>query len=58
MKDKVAVIIPTFNRKQYLRNVLTQLFHQIDAVSELIVIVVVDGSTDGKVLATGGIQKA
>lgn len=49
MKDKVAVIIPTFNRKQYLRNVLTQLFHQIDAVSELIVIVVVDGSTDGTI---------
>ena len=45
---KLGVIIPTFNRKSYLKAVLTQLLSQKKNASvEVIPVVVVDGSTDG-----------
>lgn len=44
---KVAIIIPTFNRKEYLRTILNQIIAQ-NAVNVIIkTIVVVDGSSDG-----------
>ncbi|HEV7231468.1 MAG TPA: glycosyltransferase family 2 protein [Bacteroidia bacterium] len=44
----ICPIIPTFNRRDYLRIVLTQLFSQEDSGNyELKPVVVVDGSTDG-----------
>lgn len=45
---KLGVIIPTFNRKSYLKIILKQLLSQAKNPSvELIPVVVVDGSTDG-----------
>lgn len=45
---KLAVIIPTYNRKQYLRTLLIQIYRQIPGNFEIVaVVVVVDGSTDG-----------
>src|SRR3954468_3602153 len=45
---KLGVIIPTFNRKSYLRVVLKQLLSQEKNNSvEIIPVVIVDGSTDG-----------
>jgi GT2 family glycosyltransferase len=46
--EKLGVIIPTFNRKSYLKVLLYQLFSQEkNNVWELIPVVIVDGSTDG-----------
>jgi len=44
---KIAVIIPSFNRKDHLTEVLTDLRHQTGAGFELKTYAVVDGSTDG-----------
>jgi len=45
---KICIIITTYNRKQYLRKLLIQLYQQhIDNMIILDIIVVVDGSTDG-----------
>ena len=48
MQSNITIIIPTFNRKEYLRNILAQLLSQqlLESIS-LNIIVVVDGSTDG-----------
>ncbi|MGX5687383.1 glycosyltransferase family 2 protein [Arcticibacter tournemirensis] len=46
-KLKLAVIIPTFNRKDYLSSLLSNLIEQDVKDVDLDVIVVVDGSTDG-----------
>ncbi len=43
----LAVVIPTFNRKTYLRTLLDQLLRQEGSDFRLSVVVVVDGSTDG-----------
>jgi GT2 family glycosyltransferase len=45
----VSVIIPTFNRKAHLNNLLNQLLQQTDllAAEKVDVIVAMDGSTDG-----------
>lgn len=44
---KVAVVIPTFNRKEYLKKLLDQI--RVQDINNVIImpIVVVDGSTDG-----------
>jgi GT2 family glycosyltransferase len=45
---KVAIIIPTFNRKAYLKKLLLQLAGQNNLLNiDLIPVVVIDGSTDG-----------
>ena len=44
---KIAVIIPSFNRKDHLTEVLTDLRHQTGAGFELKTYAVIDGSTDG-----------
>ena len=45
---KISVIIPTFNRQQYLKKLLNQLATQnLGADKELYIIVVNDGSSDG-----------
>lgn len=46
---KISVVIPTYNRKQELCKLLTQLNHQIFSGFQIQVFVVVDGSTDGTV---------
>ena len=48
MMIKISVIIPTFNRQQYLKKLLTQLYNQnLGADIKLSIIVVNDGSSDG-----------
>lgn len=44
---ELSVIIPTFNRAQRLRACLTALCEQTQPLSDIEVVVVVDGSTDG-----------
>jgi len=46
---KIAIVIPTFNRQELLKNTLLQINEQISELSDykFIIIVVVDGSTDG-----------
>lgn len=44
---KIAVVIPTYNRKSLLRNLLLQLNAQKLNKMELYIVVVVDGSNDG-----------
>ena len=44
---KIAAIIPTFNRKEHLRNVLVDLYNQILNNSKIEIIAIVDGSSDG-----------
>lgn len=43
----LAIIIPSFNRKDYLDNLLKQIFHISHSGFLINVITVVDGSTDG-----------
>lgn len=45
--NKLSVIIPTYNRKNYLCRLLAQLQHQVLNNVEMSIIVVVDGSSDG-----------
>ncbi len=45
----IAVVIPTFNRKDLLKNLLTQLAQQEKTGVSLKIITVVDGSTDGTI---------
>ena len=45
--DKIAIIIPTFNRKDCLSRLLGQLKSQVLDGVEMSIVVVVDGSTDG-----------
>lgn len=45
----IAVIIPTYNRISPLRKLLKQLYLQIPGNYKLIIIVVIDGSTDGTI---------
>lgn len=44
---KLSVVIPTFNRQKCLYILLQQLLHQDLEYTELMVVVVVDGSNDG-----------
>jgi GT2 family glycosyltransferase len=44
---KITVVIPTYNRKNYLSKLLVQLKNQVLKNVEMSIIVVVDGSTDG-----------
>ena len=48
---KISVIIPVRNRKEYTRNILSQIFNQIaqtqNSILAIYIIVVDDGSTDG-----------
>lgn len=44
---KIAVVIPTYNRKNYLSKLLVQLKDQVLNHVEMSIVVVVDGSTDG-----------
>jgi len=45
---RIGVVIPTHNRKEALRRVLVQLDgQQLDDTIEMIVVIVVDGSSDG-----------
>lgn len=46
-KLTVGVVIPTFNRREYLRTLLNQIKAQILKDIKLFIVVVVDGSTDG-----------
>lgn len=46
---KISVIIPTFNRKNYLRRLLQQIHNSKITDIELFVVIVVDGSTDGTI---------
>ena len=45
--NKLSVIIPTYNRKNYLSSLLAQLKKQVLSNVEMSIIAVVDGSTDG-----------
>jgi GT2 family glycosyltransferase len=45
----ICIIIPTFNRKIYLRTILNQLYNQKLTTAKLTVIVIVDGSLDGTI---------
>lgn len=46
--QKLGVVIPTFNRKSYLKGLLNQLFSQEKVYDlQIIPVVVVDGSNDG-----------
>jgi len=47
--NKLSVIIPTYNRKNYLSRLLAQLQHQALSNVEMSIIAVVDGSSDGTV---------
>ena len=44
---KICIIVPTYNRKNYLRILLNQLKHQKVKGCKIETIVIVDGSTDG-----------
>jgi GT2 family glycosyltransferase len=44
---KTAAVIPTHNRKNYLKRLLEQLEGQVGHDGDLFIVVVVDGSTDG-----------
>ncbi|NIM16682.1 MAG: glycosyltransferase [Candidatus Aminicenantes bacterium] len=48
---KITVVIPTYNRKDYLYRLLVQLNNQVfdKADAQLSILVVVDGSTDGTI---------
>lgn len=46
---KVFVIIPTYNRKECLKSLLHQIFEENIEGIELIITVVIDGSTDGTI---------
>jgi GT2 family glycosyltransferase len=46
---KIAIVIPTFNRRNYLRTILTQLNNQKLEEYYIEIVVVVDGSTDGTI---------
>ena len=43
----LSIIIPTFNRKDYLKQLLTQIYNLSHGEFEVLVLAVVDGSTDG-----------
>ena len=43
----IAAVIPTFNRKDYLKNILNDLYSQEQSNYILEIIIVVDGSNDG-----------
>ena len=45
--NKLTVIIPTYNRKNYLSRLLAQLQNQVLRKVEMSIIAVVDGSSDG-----------
>jgi GT2 family glycosyltransferase len=45
--NKLSVIIPTYNRENYLSRLLAQLKKQVLSNVEMSIIAVVDGSTDG-----------
>ncbi len=47
--NKIAVVIPTYNRRKLLHNLLQQLFQIENSKFEYNVVVVVDGSTDGTI---------
>ena len=44
---KIVAIIPTFNRKNHLENILKDIYNQDLSTCQLDIITVVDGSTDG-----------
>jgi GT2 family glycosyltransferase len=44
---KICIVIPTYNRKDYLRNLLYQIKEQKIESHEIQTIIAVDGSTDG-----------
>lgn len=46
-KINIGIVIPTFNRLQYVRSLLNQLKSQSTNAISLFLIVIVDGSTDG-----------
>lgn len=46
-KTLISVVIPTFNRKDYLQALLIQLYNQNLKDCSLEIVIVVDGSTDG-----------
>ncbi|UCH97479.1 MAG: glycosyltransferase family 2 protein [Candidatus Aminicenantes bacterium] len=47
MIEIITVVIPTYNRKNYLRKLLVQLKNQVLKNAATAIVVVVDGSTDG-----------
>lgn len=47
MIKKITVVIPTYNRKNYLRKLLDQLERQVLKSAAADIVVVADGSTDG-----------
>jgi GT2 family glycosyltransferase len=47
MIKRISVVIPTYNRKNYLSRLLAQLKKQVLSNVEMSIIAVVDGSTDG-----------
>ncbi|MBN2486438.1 MAG: glycosyltransferase family 2 protein [Bacteroidales bacterium] len=49
MPEKLTIIIPTYNRKNSLGQLLKQLINETILPIELQIIVVVDGSTDGTI---------
>lgn len=56
---RIGVIVPTFNRKQLLLDLLASVSHlQIPDNTEVFSIVVVDGSNDGTLEALNGLESA
>lgn len=48
-KETIVVIIPTYNRRDYLRRLLSTLYLQTNTLIDIIIVVIVDGSTDGTI---------
>jgi len=49
MTPELSVVIPTYNRREYLRACLESLARQTASPEEFEVVVTVDGSTDGTI---------
>lgn len=47
MYRKLTVVIPLFNKKEYIKNCLDSIFNQVNTIFDLEVVIIDDGSSDG-----------